>query len=169
MWKAPIWVIFLVRGLWYLIFLCIPFHYDLAKRHTNFIFINSDGWRRIFRWITEQLYSPTLSLNWLNELKLISSSLTIIMRANSVILMTFFWHSPCWFPLSRPGCRPAAAMYVLPIVLIFSMFESSGLDRSFEKRINYILGEFFTTIQRQSLTFFSMIYTIFQISFFWRK
>lgn len=107
------------------------------------------------------MYSPTLSLNWLNELKLISSSLTIIMRANSVIPMTFFWHSPCWFPLSRPGCRPAAAMYVLPIVLIFSMFENSGFDRSCQKkRINWY---FF--LLRKGLTFFKPIYTVLSFKF----
>lgn len=141
----------------------IPFHTDLAKHHTKFI--NWDGWRRVLRGITQRLYSPTLSLNWLNELKLISSSLTIIMRANSVIPMTFFWHSPCWFPLSRPGCRPAAAMYVLPIVLIFSMFENSGFDRSCQKK--RITWYFF--LLRKGLTFLnqSILYYLSNLFYFY--
>lgn len=110
------------------------------------------------------MYSPTLSLNWLNELKLISSSLTIIMRANSVIPMTFFWHSPCWFPLSRPGCRPAAAMYVLPMVLIFSMFENSGFDRSCQKK-NYGNTYLVFFSSKKKFNFFKPIYTVLSFKF----
>ena len=53
----------------------------------------------------------------------------LVKRVMYVTIYLALWVSSL-FPISRPGWSPAAAIYVLPTVFIFSIAQNLGLDRS---------------------------------------